>query len=67
MQCIASDVVCSRWIATRSRARNPERFAPKDLLIRAGETEKYVFFIRKGLVREYLLMDNGDENNESTL
>ena len=47
------------------KSAQPRTFAPKDLLIRAGETEKYVFFIRKGLVREYLLMDNGDEKTMS--
>jgi len=46
-------------------AATVKTFGPKELLIRAGETNKFVHFIRRGLVREFLVMDTGIEKTMS--
>lgn len=47
------------------KAAKVRTFAAKELLIEAGETEKHVYFIRTGLVREFVLMESGIEKTMS--
>ena len=42
-----------------------QEFKPNEKLLSAGEMAKYVYFIHSGLIRSYVLTDNGEEFSKS--